>query len=40
MATPHVSGAAALLWAQNQPYRAAGKEPLLLNGDVVSALIE
>src|SRR5258705_565282 len=41
MATPHVSGAAALLWAQNPNLTVQQvKNLLLLNGDVQAALID
>ena len=41
MATPHVSGAAALLWAQNPNLTVAQiKSLLILNGDVLPPLID
>lgn len=41
MSTPHVSGAAALLWAQNPNLTAAQvKSLLLVNGDILPTLID
>ncbi len=41
MSTPHVSGAAALLWAQNPNLTVSQvKSLLLLNGDVVTPLVD